>query len=611
MLLLALVIVASTALSSRPAPTRAAAPAIADFFPDKTFIYAEFDTNNLPATLDNIVTLANQLGANIPKDWRTLATTQLSQSLKTDVKFDFDKDLIGWIGDRVAYGVYVPDAAFNVNALRQQPATPATQPQSAVLITVKDEAKADAFFKDVIQKNLPADLKPTTDTLNGETVTLYALPDKTVLARWKGYALVGQAQFVFDTVKNKQATLTGNTTYKKLLATLKPGTLGSVYVRTPLSTNSSAIGGLFLGLLGPSISSVFKNIVDELNGTSTPPPTPTPTPTPSPSPEEQRLIDTFFALGGTLYSIRGEGKALILDSTSAFDADAVKRLGDLLGVDFTSVLAAPKAVTGKLTDAIPANATAVILGSDIPQIYNSYLVQLVGVQKAVAILDRRPLKDDPMKTATNQIEGGLKLFTGLDLKTDILSWMGDYAIYVTDDKGGPLDTATQGLLPYAENVVIASNDPAKSAAFAAALVKLIQSSQRSSSPATMTPDASGLFTLALDPQVNAKLGTVDGNFVVSTDAKFTLKPDGALKSSTAWQNATKFAPKGYTLLMYLDVTKVGTLVDTLSALSAGSPSSQAQTAQLKAALAPFESALIVYTPLEAGLSTTSFVLIQK
>jgi hypothetical protein len=607
-LLMAIVLAVSAAFANaRPIPTRAAAPTLSDLFPEKTFVYGELDTTNLSATLDSFYMLANQFGANIPIDWRKTINDQLNQALKPTTPLDFDKDIIGWIGDRIAVGVLVPDAAFNI-ATNRQPANAAAQPQTATVVTVKDEAKADAFVNDVLLKAVPSIPTPTTETINGETVTVYAVQPDVILARWKGYIVVGQSRLVLDTLKDKKPTLTGDANYKKLLATLKPGTVGSVYIRTPLAANSVTLNFLTFGLLAPSVSRVFSDISMQLQGT----PTPTPSPTPSPSPDEQRLVDTFLALGGSMYSVRSDGKALLLDVTSAYEPDAVKRMGDILGVDIASVIATPKTVEGKLLDVIPADASAVILGSDIPQIYNSTVVQIVALQKAVDILTRRPNASATSQQTTAQIEGGVKLITGLDLQKDILAWTGDYAIYLSDDKGGTLDKATQGAFPYAQNIVIASSDPAKSAALAEALVRLINTRQ---SPAgTVTPataDASGLVTIAVDPTLSAKLGTVDGNFVFSTGAEFTLQPTSGISSSTAWQNAVKFAPKGYSQLFYVDADKLTTLADSLLLLSPTSASTKTQIEQFKTALKPFESALIVYTPGEAGVGTTSFVLIQK
>ncbi len=606
MLLTAIILaVSATFTTYRPAPTYAATPTLADFFPEKTFVYAEMDTSNLSGTIDSLVTFANQFDAKIPTDWRTLATDQLGKALKTDTKFDFDKDLIGWIGDRIAYGVYVPEAMFQI-VTRNQPTTPGAQPQAAVIVTVKDEAKADAFFNDIFLKAMPSTITPTTETINGETVTIYSnIQPNTMIARWKGYIVAGEGRFILDTIKDKKPALSGDANYKKLMATLKPGTLGSVYTRTPFSLSSASLTVFTLALLGPAIGNVFSNIVMGLQGT----PTPTPSPTPSPSPDEQRLIELFVSLGGSIYSVRSEGKALILDVTSAYDNDVLKRIGDLLKVDLSSVAAVPTPVAGKLVDAIPANAPAVIIGSDIPQIYNSTVAMTVAMLKGFSILERKPGDPDPMKTVTTQIEGTVKMVTGLDLKTDILGWTGDYAIYLTEDKGGTLDAMTEGALPYAQNVVIASSDPAKSAAFAAAMARLVNS--QTSKDALGTPDASGMFTIALSPKASAKVGTMDGNLVISTDAKFTAKPASAISASAVWQNAIKFAPKGYSQLFYLDTGKADMLFEAFAKLSRGNSSSQNQIAQLRTAIKPFESALIVYTPQGTGMGTATFVLIQK
>lgn len=597
MLMAALLVGGSVGFS--PVRQAAAASTLADFFPEKTFAYGEMDTRDLPKTLNTLLEVGTKFGLTVPENWRTLAAKAYEDQFKRPI--DVDKDLIGWIGDKVAFGVTVPDNAVETvfNPRMTQGKT-----EYSFVFTVRDEVVLDAFLKDYLTAPFYAGKTATTETINGETVSTYEGGTNGDISRWKGYVAFGNNRLILDTIKDKKPALSGNALYKKLAATLKPGTLASTFIRTPFSTTSGGVVLVALSLAGPAIGNVFNNIVSSLSGT----PTAIPSPTPFPNPNEKPLVDALFNLGGSIYSVRAEGKALILDNTSAFDAENLAKLDDLLKIPVSKVFTqAPKSVSGKLLGAIPADAAAVIVGSDIPQLYNSQLTLAAAAAKGAEIFSRTSNPTDPLKTFSNQIEGGAKLVLGLDLKTDVLAWMGgDYAAYVTLDKDGMVNQLSNKALPAASTILIESTDAAKSKTVADTLAGLIGKQMKTD---LGTPGADGLYKVTAMPGASASFGSSGDTFVFTTASSYTAKPAASLSTSTAWQNAAKLLPKAYSQMFYVDAAQLKTLVN--AAQVPPSPSSAAQLKQLGVLLDTLESALIVYGDLGAGVSTTSFVLILK
>src|SRR5262249_36860419 len=107
-------------------------------------------------------------------------------------------EILSWLGPQMAFGVRVPDTLFDA-ALTGGAAsagnTKLPNPEFVVITTVTDEARADAFLKELLALTAKTSLHvtQTQDQIGSDTVTIYSDPQlgPVRLARWKGYLAFG------------------------------------------------------------------------------------------------------------------------------------------------------------------------------------------------------------------------------------------------------------------------------------------------------------------------------------------------------------------------------------------------------------------------------------
>jgi hypothetical protein len=594
---LALIVILSTFVTS-PQRSAAQTASLANFFPLETFAYSEIDTEDLPATVKTLSDLLITISPGIPANWMEMISQQASQQAGHDVTFE--KDLIGWIGPRAAIGVLIPAETFKATLLGRSGGRDLPKTQTAGLITVKDEALADAFLK--LARFTPQS-EPAAP-INGEAVTLYTDASGMHAARWKGYLAIGDVDLVLNTQRVKKATLDTDTSYQKMLATLKPGTLASVFVRTPLAASSSYV--LILGLLGPTIGAVFSNIVSGLTGT----PTPTPSPTPQPSADEDTLADAVFALGYGIHSVRAEGKNLILESSTWINPDALKQLEPVLKLTgLASLLTTdPKPIEGTLIDKIPASASAVLLGTDIHQIYDVTLGFAAAVMAAQQLTGpQHKVEGNMLQVYKGQIEFGLRGALGVEPETDLLHLLeGDFALYLTQNDKSLLQMFS---VPADVALLITVPDADKTQSILATLNDTI-SKQAGKTPAAA--DAKGLYTLELQPGMGITYGLVDDTLLVTSNKDTTtaaLAGDGILSSDATWSSAIEILPEEVSQVWYLNAANLQAFLQAID--TSANPSMAPTIQQLTTMAAVFDSALIYYRPAGDGVAETAFILTQK
>lgn len=597
------VIVALSTVVTAPQRSAAATASLANFFPADTFAFVDVDTSDLPATITTLTDIITTIDQRVPTNWTQVIEQQATQMAGRPISFE--KDLIGWIGERAAVGVYVPAETFKVSLLGRSGGMELPKTLIAGLVTVKDEALADAFLK--LMR-----LTPQTEqgaTINGETVTLYADAGNNRVARWKGYLAVGDVDWIMATARNKAARLDTDANYQKMVATLKPGTLASVFSRIPFSGSSAYV--LVLGLMGPTIGNIFSNIVAGLQGT----PTPTPSPTPQPSADEDAFAEAALALGTSIYSVRSDSKHLILESSAWLNPDAVKSLATVLKMPSleAALLTAPKPIAGTLIDSVPSSASAVLLGTDIRQIYESTLGFTAAFMAAQQLTgSQHKINGDMLTMYKMQLEAGAMVSLGLSPERDLLPWLdGDFAAYMTLNQNGVFSTLSQGQLPADSTVLIAVSDTEKAQVTLATLNEAI--SKQNGSKAS-EPDANGLYTVNLPTEQSIRFGLVKDTLLITPTsgvetAISALEAKSPLSGDATWSSLSELLPEQYSQVWYLNAANLRAFLKAID--SSASPTFGEQVQQIDQIVMAFESAMIYYRAGEGGISETAYVLTLK
>jgi hypothetical protein len=596
------VMVALSTLVSAPQRSTAATAPLATFFPADTFAFATIDTSDLPATIETLTDILTKIDARIPPNWMELVEQQAAQQLGRPI--DFETDVIGWIGDSAALGVYVPDETFKASILGRSAGTDLPKTLTAGLIEVKDEALADAFLALLRFTAQTEEVPP----VNGTAVTIYAdVSGSTRVARWEGYLAIGDVELVLDTLREKKATLDTDADYQKMAATLKDGTLASAFVRIPFSGSSAYV--LVLGLLGPSIGNIFSNIVSGMQGT----PTPTPSPTPQPSSDEETFANAALELGMGIHSARAESNHLILESRAWLNPDAVETMGQVLKIPSlaTALLTEPKTIEGTLIDQVPDSAFAVLLGTDLKQIYDSTLGFMAAFTAAQELTGpRHKIDGDTLAMYKMQIEMGLSASSGLSLEGDLFSWMGgDFALYMTENKAGLLNTLSTGQIPADSTLLIAVTDAKKAQS---AVVKINEALSKQSGGTPLEPNELGIYTLPMLQGDGLSFGIVDDVFLLTPASGVetaTTASDSPLSEDATWGAASEMVPEDVSQVWYLNGAH---LVSFLEAIDTSTNVYTAQQlADIKPMISAFDSALIYYRAAEDGISETVYMLNLK
>jgi hypothetical protein len=582
----------------------AATPSLATLMPADTFLFAEMRTDDLPNALKTISDLLSK--ASIPANLQGDLERTLSQGLGRPATLE--KDISSWLGERAAVGVYVPDSAIESLFTRRQSTEP--QIEGYFVVSIKDEAAADAFFAELLAlgEKTGAKLTRATDQIGDTPVITYAdSTGKQIIARWQGYIALGTPSIahLLDALKNKKPTLADDRTFQKVIGMLKPDNFATVYSKMPLSPLGYVV---VLGLMGPSIGAVFDEIVRSLNQTPGAQPTaiPTPTPTPTPSPALLDLASTLVSMGATGMGFYGDGKKVAIDFAFAVDPDSLKRVFSILEVPADIQLQTPaSSISLKVADRISNKALGVIIGSGLAQNARNGLTLARAAARLFDIMDGTGSRSSQgLETSYAQLESGLKQYFDLDLNQDVLGWMdGDFSLYMMYNPNGDMARAGQGPFDFA--LLIDSTDAAKTDTF---LTKLNAGLTKTTGSSPTQTD-SGLFVFqpsATGPGIG--YGLVKNTFLVGNSSGLAAAAnaalgDGTLASDANWKEATASLPESYQHVWYIDMTKLGAALQD-SASQNGMTGDQRTAAIINL----LRSVLLYSTDLGGGSSLTTVEL---
>ena len=147
--------------------------------------------------------------------------------------------------------------------------------------------------------------------------------------------------------------------------------------------------------------------------------------------------------------------------------------------------------------------------------------------------------------------------TGLDLQEDVLSWMGDFGLFMEGS----------GLLTVGGGAVIETIDPARSRATVDQIGRLLVEEGAPVTPAVIDDHEGFAIQIPGSPQpINVLAG--DDKVVVAFGATATsnaIDPDEELSDSEAFQRATDSLGEGYNVSFWLDMDAVVALVEAAGA----------------------------------------------
>jgi hypothetical protein len=154
----------------------------------------------------------------------------------------------------------------------------------------------------------------------------------------------------------------------------------------------------------------------------------------------------------------------------------------------------------------------------------------------------------------NALLGQLKSQTGLDLRQDVLSWMGDAGVFVSgtslSDLGGAL--------------VVKTSDPAKTKRFITVLRRLVEQSGDKVSDLKVAGADDG-FTVKSGGSPPVNVGLAGDKFIISagSDAAFkqAISPGQPLSSSAAFTDASSKLGDGLKPSFFLDFQRVVSLIE--------------------------------------------------
>jgi Protein of unknown function (DUF3352) len=606
---LVLLIALSLGLVAFPNRTIAATTSLAALMPADTFLYTELRTSDLTTTVKALDGLLHK--ANIPSNLLGDFDRVLAQVLRRPATVE--KDILPWLGDHIAGGVYLPDKALDAMFTHTRYPAKDTEPEVYLVGAVKDDAAADAFLKEMlaVAEKSGQKSKASEGKIGSDAATIYS-DDKgnPVLAHWKGYFAFGGPSIsrLLDTLRNKKPTLAADPSYQKISGTLKPDNVWMLYSRSPITVPGYI---LTLALLGPAIGGIFENIVADLNRTpvANPTATPTRTPTPTPAPMLFDLAGTIKTMGATGIGLRMDSKMLALDFAFNVEPDRLQHVFDILKVPAKVDLKTPaRSISPKMADRISNKAVFVMLGSDLAQISRNGLTLGTALQKAVEIMDRRPTPPGAgIDAGYLQAEIGLKQYFDLDLDKDVLSWLGgDFGAYMVYDAKSDLKPSSSW--PFDHVLLVETTDAAKTES-AIAKVNMGLAKLSGSSP---TQADNGMFTFqtsATGPGIS--YGLVKNTLVLSNgsgakDAASVARGDGTLASDADWKEAIALLPASYQHFWYANMTR---LADVFQKVNGQGPDSGA--GQITALVSQFKSAVLFSTDLGGGSSLTTLALSLK
>src|SRR5258708_7233391 len=234
-------VVAAIGLGAGSATAAAITPATtnANLFSADTALYLDIRTDKIPDTLTFVqTTLRNSLNLPIP-DLLQMLNQNLSKSIGRPITFA--QDIQPWLGDHITIGIPITQA--DLDAMSAPNASPQSMNKfgqnAVIIVSIKDDAKFDAFLKEVLAKPLASGSYSThPDTVNGLAATIYQQgklceTNCTNLLQTKGFFAVGRDKSIndmLDALKTGKPKLAANPKFMQLMNTLNPDSMATVFI---------------------------------------------------------------------------------------------------------------------------------------------------------------------------------------------------------------------------------------------------------------------------------------------------------------------------------------------------------------------------------------------
>jgi hypothetical protein len=256
------------------------------------------------------------------------------------------------------------------------------------------------------------------------------------------------------------------------------------------------------------------------------------------------LLGSLGQQGAALRPLLGQSGDTVAFSIDAED-DAITAQSAAIGVK-----GGASAGPGEVLATVPAEAWLAGGSADIGAQFEKQLQQLsqLGGLGGVDV---------------NQALEQFKSQTGVDVREDLLSWMGDAAIYVSGKEASDIGGA----------LVVKSKDPAKSEAAIADIQRLIRKlgqGQVSAKPLSGSADVDrGIEITATGLPVPVSLAAAGDRFVIAVGAgtlEEALKPSQALGDAPAFKDAAGTLDDGVKPQFFANLEPVGQLLDSTGAL---------------------------------------------
>ncbi len=577
-------------------PAAAAAAPNASLLPADTALYVNFHAADLDNMVNFLLDTVQKVSGFRPGDPYADLDRGLSQFLGRDATFK--KDVQAWLGDDITFAFRVTDQQLaDLSAKTADEVF--SKPEALVILSVKDDAAAAAFLKEVLGKAPQAMFNTRTVDLPDGKVTVYdqsgsCSPCGSLFAS-KGYIALGTTasiDAVSTMLKDRKPSFGSDATLGKLMAALKPNSQVKVYLASRFyQLYASAMQGFM-----PMRSGLGQA-------------------TPEAGADVAKLMKSMLDLvKGQAFGMRMDGKVLAMDVAQSVDLKATAKLFKDLGLsDKFLQNATPKAIDAKLAGQIPDKALAVAIGSGLPNLYDALQEGVkLGAKLSGQMGARNQLNPEQIAALFTLAESAIKAGLNVDLRDDVLSWMnGEFALYVTYNPASVLTKVGREPVPLDFTFLAQTSDAAKTKSF---LTKLNTGLEKT---ANLKVESAGtdLYTVAVNKQgVTIGYGLVGNTFILTTGsglnaAVVAVKGDGVLSKSAVWTNAQASMVKPTAGIGLINFVQVASVAKELMGQSGGS---RQGAAQMQAVLDLLESATVSGGMMQPdGLNTSSFQIILK
>jgi len=611
-----LVAIAFALVGTTPAPVEAQATnwPNASLLPADTAFYFDIRFADYEKTVNFVLDTVQKVTGTRPANIYDEANQGLTQVLGRAATIE--KDILPWIGDHITVGMIVTDEQLKQFETDRASAMLAlSSPNILVLVSVKNDAAASKFIEEVSGK-APTALQTTTDTIGPDKATLYketgaceSRKNCGTLVVTKGFIAGGTSGAVdnlLTSLKTKKATLAQDANFEKLMKTLKPNNLFTLYVAPRLFQLQIAMTQAMMSSR-PSILAT-----QPAGGPATP----------AASAQNMDMLKAALgAINGAAIGAYMDNKVLGLDFVQSVNMEAMTKLYADLGLSENLIKnLTPKAIESTLAGQIPAKALAAVISSSLPQLYEGFKEGLSvsgkmmeGMMPGMAGIPRGGMPDfQDIQKGFDQFEAALKAAFDLDLRQDIFSWMnGEFALYMLYNPSGSLAKMPNGQTwPFDHTLLFQTSDAAKTKSF---LTKLNAGIEKT---AKLKPTSAGQDLYQIEPPDGPAIayGLVGNTFLVTTGsglsaASAAIKGDGVMSNETAWKNAMSSMVKPTSQVWFVNFSQIVPLVKSVVALQNDQRES---TKQGLAVLELLESASISGgVMLPDGMSVASMQIVLK